>query len=90
MWTVTTSTYGRLQGTLWKWLDIHALVQHIQHIQDPAMTLTRGPLLHSPSLPQIAKGTGIRSNRGGEGLPLPGECPTWLINEPLKALVALL
>lgn len=46
--------YGRLQGTPWKWLDIHALVQHILHVQDPAMTLTRVRYFTAPVIARLA------------------------------------
>lgn len=46
--------YGRLQGTPWKWLDIHALLQHILHVQAPAMTLTRVRYFTAPVIARLA------------------------------------
>lgn len=46
--------YGRLRGTPYKWLDLHALLQGILHIQNPAMTLTRVRYFTAPVIARLA------------------------------------
>lgn len=46
--------YSRLRGGPFKWLDLHALLQGILHIQDPAMQLARVRYFTSPVIARLA------------------------------------
>lgn len=46
--------YSRLRGTPFKWLDLHALLQSILHIQDPAMELVQVRYFTAPVISRLA------------------------------------
>lgn len=46
--------YSRLRGTPFKWLDLHALLQGILHVQDPGMRLVRVRYFTSPVIARLA------------------------------------
>lgn len=46
--------YGRLQGTAYKWLDLRVLIQHILHIQNPAIQLIGIKYFTSPVIARLA------------------------------------
>jgi uncharacterized LabA/DUF88 family protein len=46
--------YGRLRGTPYKWLDVHALLQSILRIQNPAMRLIRVHYFTAPVIARLA------------------------------------
>lgn len=46
--------YGRLQGTPYKWLNLHSMIRRVLHIQNPAFELVQVKYFTSPVLGSLA------------------------------------